>query len=71
MRMYAQESFQSLQMKKETAVRLPPQPSASQWAAEEILFVCIERGKSIQRRASLDIRTAGCDMWQEKKQIIC
>ena len=69
--MYAQESFPSLQMKKETADRLPPQPSASRWGAEEILFRCVERGKSIQRIGSLDIRTAGYDMWQEKKQIIC
>ena len=53
-------------MKKGTAVRLPPQPSASRWAAEEILFECIERGKSIQRRGSLDIKPAGCDMWQGK-----
>ena len=68
--MYAQESFQNLQMKKETADRLPPQPSASRWGAEEILFGCVERGKSIQRRGSLDIGTDGCDMWQEKKKII-
>ena len=71
LRMCAQESFQSLLKKNGTADKLPPQPSASRWGAEEILFKCVERGKSIQRRGSLDIGTAGCEMWQENKDIIC